>query len=365
MTAAGPLVFPGSRVLAGWWQQLASFQPQAFWVAYLLVHQVEALVWKQQSQPLDRFRQLVLRALSLGEAPLPAVEERLHLSPQLLGRVLHQLEREGLACQQPSHAWRLSPLGRLAVERGEFPALRHERRRFAFLDCRRHEPIFLNLAHLPSTPCAPPEDWAFDPAVLHNCVRQSSEWKERTGFPPDVEGVAVPPGSVAAASNLPAGGEEAVDGNLPPPTPLPGPADWQRVMIDQAEQMLAVLVRRPGDEVLGFVVRPEGLLLESRQPFLQLSGAGREALPELTEEPGLAAWRQAWRQWCQPHHLPQAEIEACLLEREGLRLHIIAGKRLLDRLRVAQSEALRGEAWLLAGSGRFRSAAQLELVAAG
>jgi len=39
-----------------------------------------------------------------------------------------------------------------------------------------------------------------------------------------------------------------------------------------------------------------------------------------------------------------------------------APHRLIERLRAARSDAIKQEAWLLAGAGRTRTAAQLELL---
>jgi hypothetical protein len=43
-------------------------------------------------------------------------------------------------------------------------------------------------------------------------------------------------------------------------------------------------------------------------------------------------------------------------------LRVLAPGRLIDRLRAARSDALKNEAWLLAGTGRLRAAAVIELV---
>ena len=51
MRAAPPLVFPSSRVLAGWWRQLAPFSPQSLTVGHLLLHHVEALVLTAGRKP--------------------------------------------------------------------------------------------------------------------------------------------------------------------------------------------------------------------------------------------------------------------------------------------------------------------------
>jgi hypothetical protein len=49
------------------------------------------------------------------------------------------------------------------------------------------------------------------------------------------------------------------------------------------------------------------------------------------------------------------------LERIDHRLLVYAPPRLIDRLRAARSDAVKQEAWLLAGEGRTRTAAQIEL----
>src|SRR5262245_38032879 len=119
MTAAGPLVFPGSRVLAGWWQQLVPLRPQALWVGHLLLHHVEALAWVSRSRPLDDFARLVLRALGLArERTPPALESYLHLGPQALRQVLQRLQKEGLAQSTADGDWQPTALGRHGLEHG-------------------------------------------------------------------------------------------------------------------------------------------------------------------------------------------------------------------------------------------------------
>ena len=45
-------------------------------------------------------------------------------------------------------------------------------------------------------------------------------------------------------------------------------------------------------------------------------------------------------------------------------LRVFAPDRFIHRLQQARSDALKGDAWLLAGEGRIRAAAQLEIVEA-
>ena len=87
-----------------------------------------------------------------------------------------------------------------------------------------------------------------------------------------------------------------------------------------------------------------------------------ETLAELAVEPTKELWQQAWRNWCQPRGLPVGEIESCHLEASDLRLLIRAPARLVERLQATRSDVLKGEAWLLAGQGRVRRAAVVQLL---
>jgi hypothetical protein len=190
--------------------------------------------------------------------------------------------------------------------------------------------LFLPLAAGAATPLPPPGGWRFDLAVLEGCLARPAEWKRGHGFPPDLARL-LWPRDVA--------GEEA----------------WQAVPLDRPEQALLLLAETAGGELVGLGVRAEGWAL-SPEPVLRMP-AGGEALAALGAEARPEDWRAAWLGWCQQRHVPAAEAEACKLEPAGHRLLVRPPPRLLDRLRPA----LRGEAWLLAGTGRVRAAAAVEL----
>ena len=99
-------------------------------------------------------------------------------------------------------------------------------------------------------------------------------------------------------------------------------------------------------------------------PVFSLGADWQTVLPELTDEPALDLWRQAWRTWCQPRGLPATETETCRLDRQGHRLKVGSPPRLAERLRSSRSDALKGEAWLMAGEGRVRTASLIEIVEA-
>lgn len=230
MTAPGPLIFPGSRALAGWWQQLLPVRPRLLWVGHLLLHGVEALAWISRPRVLDPFNHFVLQALTLSDHTLPAVDQHVHLGLPVLGRVLERLRR-GLVQTTSGIGWLPTTLGRHALERGVYPVLAPERRRFVFV--QSSHPVPPQFLQLPDTVCVPhpaPEDWTFDPALLHEAVRRPMEWKQRRGFPLDVEAIIDPPDAEPASRGqeplsvqaIPSTVEESAVGSadLPPPTPL-------------------------------------------------------------------------------------------------------------------------------------------------
>jgi hypothetical protein len=73
-------------------------------------------------------------------------------------------------------------------------------------------------------------------------------------------------------------------------------------------------------------------------------------------------WRKTWNEWCHLRGLPVADVERCRLNAPDYRLIVYASRRLIERLKALRSDALKGEAWLLAGEGTVRRAALLEVI---
>jgi hypothetical protein len=180
----------------------------------------------------------------------------------------------------------------------------------------------------------PPEGWAFDLAVLEACVKQSAAWKAQHGFPQEVVRIFRLPTS-------------------------PSEEDWRLVPLTRAEQALLLLVETASGEILGFSVRAEGWAL-SREPVLSLA-CGQAWISSLGGDTSDEVWKQSWQAWCQQRSLPLPEVEACRPEQVGHRLLVHAPARLIERLRASRSDAAKGEAWLLAGNGRIRAAALIDL----
>src|SRR5205807_2033005 len=124
MTAAAPLSLPGSRSLLGWWRDLAPRRPRRLWFGQFRFHHVEALVRVADARRVDPLQQALLRALSLHAPPGPngppaaGALAGLHLDPQVLLRLLHQLAGEGLV--RGNGDWHLTGAGREALEGGAY-----------------------------------------------------------------------------------------------------------------------------------------------------------------------------------------------------------------------------------------------------
>ncbi len=372
MSAAFVQSWPGSRVLSGWWRELAERKPQQMQLGHLFVHRVEALVLVRRPRLLDRWQQALL---GLACAHIPSSGElissltALQMDPQMLGQLVRELTDSGLLHRNGSGVWQMTPAGRHALETGAVPIAAEERRAFTFVDnsALGRPPHFLPLelgpARLPDPASPEAAGCSFEASFLEACIGQTPEWKARFRFPADVE--ALLPLEVGQASRL----SEPMTGEMPVPPPT---ANWRRVILDAVEHRLAVFIHTvqpvakasrlssAAPRLLAFAVRPEGWALEP-EPLLALAEGWEEALPDLAVEPTPAMWRQAWQAWSHPRSLPQAEVAACRLERADHRLLVYAPPRLIERLRAARSDAVKQEAWLLAGEGRTRLAAQIEL----
>jgi hypothetical protein len=330
-----PVAQPGGRSLLSWWRELAGRDPRRLWFGHLLLHRVEALAEVARPSALDTFQQGLLRALSR-----PGQAEALRLERQLLAQVLRELEGRGLVRLGPGAEgeMELTEAGRSALAESERLETTRERRVFVFVERPAGAPVYLPLAGWPGAPLSGVEGWGFDPEVLRGCAGRPPEWKGRRQFPADVVNVIA--------------GE--------------APADWREVMVDRAEQLTLLLVEVPpapgGPSLLGLPVRTEGWVLSPETPALALDEHWPEALTGLVTEPTAEEWRQAWQAWCAPRGLPPGEVAECNLEASGHTLLVRAPAKLVDRLRQARSDAVKGEAWLLAGSGRVRQAALVELV---
>jgi hypothetical protein len=349
MSAAFVPSWPGSRVLLGWWRELSGRKPLQVRICRLLLHRVEALVRVNRSHPLDRWQRALLilantHASRGGEVTSSLTDLRVDI--QVLGQLIRELTATGLLHRNGDGRWQMTPAGRRALETGTLAVAAEERRLFVFADNSTvgRPPHFLPLesgsARLGGA--APPDaaGCSFEAAALEACLGQTPAWKSRFRFPAEVEA-------------------------LLPPRPDESPAaNWRRVILDTMEQRFIVFIHAARTSavplLLGFSVRPEGWELEPK-PLPALADGWEEALPDLTAEPSLDSWRLSWQEWAHPRGLPRAEVEACRLERHDHRLLVQAPLRLIDRLRTARSDAVKQEAWLLAGQGRARIAAQIEL----
>jgi hypothetical protein len=269
-----------------------------------------------------------------------ALDRTLGVGPQVVFRLLEELCRGGFV-RKSGDAFCLSDSGRTLINQDEGSEIRQERQSYYFL--AGPPPIFLPLNRVETLSWVAGPDWAFDVQTLNSCMNQSPDWKRRHGFPLEAGRLVQDAG---------AGSDDSVS--------------WGQVVLDYPERLPAVLTIVDGDDsdtrVLGFAVRPENWSLQGNDPAFVVQD-WRESFPGMAEDPSSEQWERAWRNWCQPRSLPEAQTTTCALEHEGSRLRVHASARLVDRLHAARSDALRGEAWILAGDGPMFKAALLDIVA--
>ncbi len=343
MTAPA-VAWPTSRHVLGWWNSVANFHPRRLWLSHLRLHHVEALVAAARPCHMLPLPATLLRIVDLMDGSAEDLSGQLHLDATLLRQMLQGLAEEGLI-QTTGGRCALTAAARQALREGTVPAA--VRRDFYFLDRSelKRRPHFVPLTEAQPVALGPVPDWQFDPAVLQECADRDPAWKRCFGFPMDVK-VFVPPGA----------------------TPANGIPEWQGIVLDRPEQMPALLVEIPGDpktprasRLVGFAVTTADWSVRWEPPALELGEQWAEAFGELTADPESEAWRQAWRAWCQPRSIPAGEADACRFEPAGIILRVHAPRKLVDRLKAARSDAVKNEAWLLAGTGRTRALARIEL----
>jgi hypothetical protein len=328
-TGAGP-AFPAGRTLAGWSRQLAPLRPQALWVAHLTVYRVEALARTEHPATPDPLHRLVLDAVDVGPADL---DRRLRLGRPAQYRLLDELERAGLVVRSAG-GFVLTESGRAARRGDPYPAPSHARRVFHLVENRpTAAPHFLPLPPDLRLSTAPVPTEGFELGPLRESASRPDDWKRAWGFPADVREV-LGPGEGGAVNGTPA---------------------WQRVPLVRAERLTAALVRAADAAVgpwLGFAVRPDaGFALAGSEPIFRLGDSAAEAFPELARPPD---WASAWRAWCESRGVPgEARLE---VEGVTLRAGVPAG---------AEGVRVGAEEWVLAGEGRSRAAARVELAAEG
>ncbi|MBY0230612.1 MAG: hypothetical protein K2W96_15105 [Gemmataceae bacterium] len=312
MTGEVPLVLPGSRVLPGWWRDSAALAPVRLWYAHLVLHRVECLAEAAGQSPEAALAHALLGMLAANAA--------VDLPRPLLDSLCSMLRDEGLLDgEEPTEA------GRALLARGDAPT-RLERRAFRFV--AGPAPHFIALAQ--AAPLNVGGEIGLGP--VEECVARPDEWKARHGFPLDVRRVVRPPAAPTAQ-------------------------DWPRVVVSGQEQAHLLLVES-AEGVAGSAVQPDGWTV-GREPVVRFPSAAE--LAEACGEVPASAWKQAWAGWCQQRSLPTAEVEDCQLSLEGARLVVAAPPKLVERLRQARSDALKGEAWLIAGTGRLRGLARIDL----
>lgn len=351
MSAAAPLTFPGGRVVAGWWRQLAPHRPHNLWIAYLVVHRVEVLVRTGLPGMHDPLLSSVLALLKGTPLSLSDLDARLCLGPQLTRQALRILEAGGLAYRRADGSFTLTAPGQPRPSRRAPSLITQERRQLYFLksSAARPAPTYVALPPLPRPRWPAGADWDFDLSQLETCVRQNAEWRRRSGFPADILEV-VAPGHSPQEADLP---------NEPP--------EWQRIAIVHAERLPVALVQfsgKGGEKCLGFEFQQQGWHLQATAPALTLGDDWRELLPELTSPVPVSEWRLSWQTWLQSRGILDADVASCRLERSASQLQIRASPRLVERFRSVIRPAVQGDIWLLAGEGRFREALHVDLAPA-
>ncbi len=329
------LSFPGSREIAGLWQQLVSLQPRTLWVGHLLLHHLDAPVVSRQNRHLDPLDNAALQALHLaGPMTLHDLDHVLGLGRSLLSRLLDDLSARGLLIRAAEGRWRPTAAGEAASrsDTGEHEAV--HRQALHFVDRGANfAPHYLALNHAPCLTRGAAEAPEFPIAALHALFAQAPEWKARYQVPSDWVRV------LPFEASLQGSGED--------------------VVLHRAEWLPLVLVGSA--PWMGFALDPRQWKLNELRPAFTLGMAeAKETFGELIAKPSPEAWETAWSQASSSLGIRAEEAGECRIVANGCRLQVTAPPHCLEQIRARSSHP--EEHWLLAGSGPLRRAALLDVI---
>ncbi|MFO0929871.1 MAG: hypothetical protein U0736_23070 [Gemmataceae bacterium] len=332
-----PLPLPGGRVLHGWWRELAPLAPRRVWFAQLAVHRVEVLGEVSTTTARGRLATALLGLLARRPAPVSPAEAAgdLALDLPLAAALFDDLTAAGL----------LEPVGdRWAVRSpaagnadGPTASGTLQRRTFYFTDDT--PPGYVPLKPDSGVPFTPPDEWAAAvQPVADALAQQPAGWKQAHGFPTPTSSGLVLPADVAAVD----AGEQRRSTS----------PSWPRLVLVETD--LAGWWRcRRGRTAGRAGGRPEGRSAGGQPARCPGARGGRRRSVAAGVARLVSATKSARRR---RGRLPAGAV--------GHRLQVRAPARLVDRLRLGAGATLARRAWLLAGTGRVRAAAQIELVGA-
>jgi hypothetical protein len=327
MSSAAPPVFPGGRTIAAWWRQLAGANPDSLWIGSVHLHCVDIPVEIVRPRRLPQIEWLALKAVSAAAQPAsgPAVAQWLGLESGLLHCILQRLQVAGLLLRTEADAWALTDSGRSAVGQGEYQCVARERRLLHFMQTEWLEPAQAHFVHVrrpDQVTWTAAAEFAFA-AENFGFLQRRLESKIPLGFPAEVHRLLFEPAH-----------------------------GWDHVPFATPRRCYTALARTHGQAgplFVGWEVNPRTWELHAVQPVFEMEDEDQAWFPPVIAE---EAWLDALALWAGQRDLAETDARRCSMRVSGHRLQVDAP--------AAWRDKLRGETWLLAGSGQLRQAARLE-----
>jgi hypothetical protein len=344
MTFARPAAFPGGRVLAGWWKQLSTWQPQTLWIGTIGLERVEALCSIHQNEPLPPLDGMLLRSL---DCTIPddtsVLDRRWGIGPELLSRLLTRLEGKGIV-RRTGQGWTLTEAGDQARHNSVLPGLRSERRPFWFLSDVEDGVSRTFVVPATSAVFQPIESGQINRHSLEALIKSSERdaaWKRARGFPLEIASILAP---------------ETASGSS-------GQVDWEKIVVVHPYRLQAALItyrRNTGDVGLAaFSYLEHGWSLAAF-PIFDVAAPWEEAFPGLPITPSDADLADAWRKWLAQRGMVGAASDKHRIEPRAGKINVIQPAESRDILGGPRGDLARGEAWLILGDSSLRRAIIME-----
>lgn len=322
-------------------------------------HTVEALVAVEEVEGIDPMPLFVLRAFEFARpTDVEHLDGILHIGRQLMRQMLNGMAANGLIVADSESTYRLTDLGRKALQTGQIIRRIPARRIFRFLHpainyVAVHDPKGNLLSEL--SPNRAPSPWEFSLDVLRNVIAQSADWKRRHNFPTNVADVITEPLSSEATELVNPGPGLATapaDSSLGQATPL------QHLVVDKAQVVTCALVIRQiaaeAAELSGYPISGNGNLVRGKQPLFSLHDPVEvgQVFPVLLEPPTPQEVTDGWLTLAARLMLPEAEQAEVRFENNLLVIALSADQlgRWMNFVALAMQDQLYWQvpqAWLL------------------
>ncbi len=320
------LPFPPSEQVAHLRLELPETRVESVVFGWLAVHTVELLCEMMVQPVYEPFKQLIYNTLIESNCTDAELQAKLNLPMRWIRSALGQLSRQKCIELQDSGHWQANR-NRPLAESTRTIIKRH--RFFVYETGVQSQPyLFLQIPPGITFPgSSADQPWSFHISNFEQIMQKSAGDKRRINFP-----------------------ESAIRVVGPSPTRLES-------AVTHRLEVVAVMIVTGGEQLSVYGLDPNVWKLALNQPLMQIQKSEPlgQSLGQVLPQPDRVGWTAAWEKVRHSLTLPPAALGDYQEVATGPQIKIKLPASIIERLKLQKRT---NSIWLLAGTGRFRRAAQ-------